>query len=127
MSKEAALNRTHDAQARRAASMVRGFAAKAIQTDIKPVRFKARSYDGRMWYRTPLRGWYLKRDRSVGVSVDGQFYVLSAPTRLRSWLTGTDVPAADPPLELGRGGRDGQSIPLADAIEKRLTAGNDWP
>jgi len=107
--------------------MVRGFAAKAIQADIKPVRFKARSYDGRMLYRTPLRGWYLKRDRSVGVSVDGQFYVLSAPRRLRSLVTGTEVSAADPPLELGRGGRDGESIPLAEAIDKRLAAGNDWP
>lgn len=106
--------------------MVRDFAAKAIQSDLKPTRFTASSYDGRARYRTHLHGWYLKRDRSVGVSTDGQFYILSAPRRFRSRITGTEVPPADPPLELGRGARDGESLPLQEALDKRLAAGDDW-
>ncbi|PKQ25363.1 MAG: hypothetical protein CVT64_10190 [Actinobacteria bacterium HGW-Actinobacteria-4] len=129
---EAALKKA-DALARKrhgetlvAAKMVREFADRATAAGITPVQFSARTYDGNARYRTHIYGWYLKKDRSVGVSTDGVFYVLTAPRRFMSHFTGTHVEPAEPPLELGKGGRDGESMPIETALAKRLAAGNDW-
>lgn len=118
--------RTRDAETRQAAALVKDFAAKAKEAGIEPVRFSARSYDGGTRYKTHITGWYLKRDRSVGVSVDGDFYVLTTPRRLASRFKGAHVEPAEPPLELGKGGRDGESMPMSVALDKRLAGGNAW-
>ncbi|MBE9937819.1 hypothetical protein G8C60_01520, partial [Cellulosimicrobium cellulans] len=62
------------------------------------------------------RGWYLRRNHSVAVGEDGEFYVLSVPGGVRARLRGVAVEPSDPPLVLGKGGRDGESIDLADAL-----------
>lgn len=80
----------------------------------------ARSYDGRARYRTPLRGWYLRRNESVAVGTDGEFYVLTVPPSLRARFTGVSPEPSDPPLVLGKGARDGESIDLADALARAL-------
>lgn len=126
LEKAAALARARDAETRQAAALVKDFAVKALKAGIEPVRFTARSYGGSSRYKTRITGWYLKRDRSVGVSVDGEFYVLSTHRRLASLFTGAHVEPAEPPLELGRGGRDGESMPISVALDKRLAGGNDW-
>ncbi|WNB84943.1 hypothetical protein [Cellulomonas sp. ATA003] len=56
----------------------------------------ARSYDGRARYRTPLRGWYLRRNESVAVGTDGEFYVLTVPPSLRARFTGVSPEPSDP-------------------------------
>ena len=106
--------------------MVEQFARDAVDAGIRPVRFTARSYNGESRYRTNVSGWYLKRDRSIGVGTDGKFYVLHAPGGLASLLRGVSLSPSDPPLELGKGARDGESMPMADALAKRLAGGNDW-
>ncbi|MEV6710005.1 hypothetical protein AB0M60_30090, partial [Micromonospora wenchangensis] len=78
-------------------------------------------------YRTGLTGWYVDRAGLRAVTVDGRFYLLTVPSGVRARLFGVDVPPARPPLVVGRGGRDGESIPLADLLARRLTAGDDWP
>lgn len=121
-----ALERRRLAEVAQAAAMVRQFAADAAAAGITPERLTARTYDGSARYRTDREGWYLKHDRSVAVGTDGEFYVLSVPRSLRGWLAGTTVPPAEPPLELGKGGRDGESMPMRVALDKRLTGGNSW-
>ncbi len=121
-----ALERRRLAEVAQAAALVRQFAADAVAAGISPERLTARSYDGRSRYRTDVTGWYLRRDRSVGVGTDGEFYVLSVPASLRGRLTGVSVPVAEPPLELGKGGRDGESMPMSQALQQRLDAGNSW-
>lgn len=106
--------------------MIREFARQAVAAGIPTERLTARTYGGGTRYRTQVEGWYLKRDRSVGVDTDGTFYVLSVPGSLLGRMRGAVVPPADPPLELGRGARDGESIPLADALANRLAAGAAW-
>ncbi|WP_084101812.1 hypothetical protein [Demequina sp. NBRC 110051] len=121
-----ALERRRLAEVAQAATLVRQFAADAAAAGIVSERLTARSYDGRSRYRTDVTGWYLRRDHSVGVGTDGEFYVLSVPASLRGRLTGVSVPPAEPPLELGKGGRDGESMPMAQALQQRLDAGNSW-
>ncbi|MFW2513206.1 hypothetical protein ACNI3K_05460 [Demequina sp. SO4-13] len=121
-----ALDRQRDGQTRRAAELVRKFAEEAHAAGLVPVPLTARTYDGRSRLRTHLLGWYLKRDLSVAVGTDGEFYVMSAPRSLRGMVKGVTLEPGEPPLELGRGARDGESMPLADALAKRLAAGNDW-
>lgn len=126
LAKADAMARKRAEETRRAGALVREFAAAAEAQGLTPVRLSARSYDGRVRYRTSTYGWYLKKDRSVAVGIDGEFYVLTAPRRLASRFTGAHVSPADPPLELGRGGRDGESMPLSTALDKRLAGGNQW-
>lgn len=121
-----ALERQQAAESRQATALLAGFVEQARALSLAPERLYARTYDGRSRYRTNTEGWYLKRDRTVAVGTDGSFYVLAVPPSITSMLRGAPLTPSDPPLELGRGGRDGQSILLTEAIEKRLAAGNDW-
>ena len=122
-----AMERQRQAESRQAAQMVRQFADDARAAGIEPEGFTARPYQGGgARYRTDVEGWYLKRDQSVGVGTDGLFYVLTVAPSLRARLTRAHVEPADPPLELGKGGRDGESMPMAEALRKRLAGGNDW-
>jgi hypothetical protein len=82
------------------------------------VPLRVRSYDGRTAYRTPLEGWYLRR--SVAVGVDGQFYVLLGPRSLAARWRGATPAPSDPPLVLGAGARDGESLDLAVALRRVL-------
>ena len=121
-----ALAREQAAQSRQAAALLAAFVEQAQASSIAPERLHARTYDGRSRYRTNTLGWYLKRDRTVAVGTDGSFYILAVPPSFTSMVRGADLTPSDPPMELGRGGRDGQSIPLPEAIEIRLAAGNNW-
>ena len=82
---------------------------------------RARSYGGKV-YRTRLRGWYVHPNRSLAVGVDGRFYHLLVPSSARAWLTGVTVSPQDPRLIVGEGARDGESIPLATLLQRRLGA-----
>uniref|UniRef100_UPI0020297159 hypothetical protein n=1 Tax=Actinotalea sp. C106 TaxID=2908644 RepID=UPI0020297159 len=111
-----ALERARAAETARARSLLEEFVAQAEADGPAAVPLRVRSYDGRVTYRTPLRGWYLRRNRSVAVDTSGAFYVLTAPSSLLGLLRGVTPEPSDPPLVLGKGARDGESIDLADAL-----------
>lgn len=71
-------------------------------------------------YRTGLTGWYLRRNRSLGVDTDANFYILGTPASLKARLFGVHVLASDPPLIIGLGARDGESLPLSQLLQHRL-------
>ncbi|WP_062071841.1 hypothetical protein [Demequina sediminicola] len=121
-----ALERQRAAESRQAAELIEGFVAAAVEAGIAPERLTVRPFGGGSRYRTALEGWYLKRDKSVGVGTDGKFYVLSIPSSFKARLAGATIAPSDPPLELGKGGRDGESMPMAEALAKRLAGGNSW-
>ena len=52
----------------------------------------------------------------MAVGTDGEFYLLTVPASLRARVRGADLAPSDPPLVLGKGARDGESIDLADAL-----------
>jgi len=96
------------------------FVARATEAGLATEELTARPWTGRGRYRTGVVGWYLRRDRSVGVGVDGGFYVLVvAPERFGRWRT-VRVDPTPPPLQVGRGARDGESVALDALLEMRL-------
>lgn len=113
---ERELTRRRIEESTRAHLLLVEFVAEAERRGLAPVPLRARSYDGRHRYRTEASGWYLRRNESVAVGTDGSFYVLGVPSSLRAILTGVTLSPSDPPLVLGKGGRDGESIDLPDAL-----------
>ncbi|GIG22327.1 hypothetical protein Cch01nite_30510 [Cellulomonas chitinilytica] len=108
------------AESARARELIAAFVQEATVHGPAPVELRARSYDGRSRFRTPLRGWYLRRDESLAVDVDGAFYVLTAPSSLGARFRGVTPAPSDPPLVLGAGGKDGESLDLVQALDRVL-------
>jgi hypothetical protein len=111
----------------RARELVADFVGQALGRGVTAGPLLARAGDGSPTCRTGLVGWYLKRDGSLGVSTDGGYYHLVSPVSLRARLTGITLEPTDPPLQVGAGARDGESIALAALLAMRLDAGDDWP
>ena len=100
--------------------LVDGFVAQATQAGLATEELTARPWSGGGRYRTGVVGWYLRRDRSVGVGLDGGYYVLVvAPRRFGRWTT-VPVDPSPPPLQVGQGARDGESVALDVLLEMRL-------
>jgi hypothetical protein len=116
-------NRRRAADTARAWDLVARFVAEATAKGLPTVPLTALAYNGRTRYRTGLRGWYLKPDRSIAVTPDGEFYVLSVPASLRARFAGATVQPADPPLVIGVGARDGESVALDALLRLVLDAG----
>jgi hypothetical protein len=123
----ARLARVRAAETARAREVVLGFVAEAGRRAIPPVPLLARAGDGRPTCRTGLVGWYLKRDGSLGVTTDGEYYHLVIPVSLKARLLGVTLEPTDPPVQVGAGARDGESIALDRLLALRLDAGDDWP
>jgi len=107
-------------EAAEAQVLIDRFVARAQEAGLRTEELTARPWSGRGRYRTGIVGWYLRRDRSVGVGVDGSFYLLAvAPRRFGRWRT-VPVRPSPPPLQVGQGARDGESVALAEQLETRL-------
>lgn len=112
-----------DAEHARAEALLRRFVADAQAAGLAPEDLRVRGYGRRGTARTALKGWYLRVDRSVAVGTDGSFYVLTAPVGLLDRVRGVRPEARRPPMILGAGGKDGESVPLADVLERLLAGG----
>jgi len=123
----AALDADRAAEAERGAALIAGFLRRAAERGLAPAALRARSFDGRTTYRTDVRGWYLKANRSIAVGEDGGYYVLTVPSSLSARFTGARVAPSPPRLIVGAGGGDGETVPLAQLLERRLDAGVTWP
>jgi hypothetical protein len=115
------------AEAREAGALLARFIRRAAERGLPPHRLSARTFDGRSTYRTNVRGWYLKSNRSVAVGADGRYYVLSVPSSVRSRFAGAELEPSVPRLIVGAGGGDGETVPLSDLLDRRLEAGVSWP
>jgi hypothetical protein len=111
-------------EAARARALIADFVRTAADRDLRPVPLLARGYRGRGGYRTGLLGWYLTPDRTIAVGTDGEYYVLTVVPSIRGRLTGVRVEPQEPRLIVGEGGRDGESMPLAELLRMRLDAGS---
>ena len=122
----ARLGRRRAAESEQARTILTGFVAAARQQGLPVVELRARALNGRSLYRTGLRGWYLRRNGSLAVDEQGDFYVMSAPTNLTSRFRGVSLTPSDPPLVVGVGGRDGESMPLTELTALRLSTDETW-
>ncbi|GAA0810052.1 hypothetical protein [Spirilliplanes yamanashiensis] len=123
----AALEAARAAEAAEGRALIADFVRRAAAAGLEPGPLAARALSGGATYRTALRGWYLKSNRSVAVGADGGYYVLSVPPSLRARLRGAAVEPSDPRLVVGAGGGDGESVPLKELLERRLTLPARWP
>lgn len=122
----AALARRKGAETEQARALVASFVARMAELGVAPHPLRARVANGRATYRTALTGWYVRRNHSLGVGADGEFYILDVPASVRSRLFGADVAPSDPPLVVGAGARDGESMPLEELLARRAEAGSDF-
>ncbi|NLU78808.1 hypothetical protein HCA58_10540 [Micromonospora sp. HNM0581] len=118
----AAAQRRREAEQAEAASLVGAFVEEARRRGLATSRLVARSHDGRARYRTGLYGWYIDRAHSRAVDVDGRFHLLTVPRSLRARFLGADPQPDPPPLIIGEGARDGESLPLRTMLQRRLDA-----
>ena len=101
--------------------LVDRFVERATAAGVPTEELTARPWSGGGRYRTGVTGWYLRQDRSIGVGVDGSFYVLVvAPERFGRWRR-VPVDPTPPPLQVGKGGRDGESVALDVLLDLRMT------
>lgn len=115
----ARLERKQRAEHERADRLLREFAA-AARGRLPTERLRVQGYGGRGSATSDVEGWYLRTDRAAGVSAEGDFYILTAPLGLRDRLRGIRLSPAPPPMVLGAGGKDGDSIDLPDALDRLL-------
>jgi hypothetical protein len=115
------------AEAREAGALLADFVRHAAERGLPPQPLSARTFDGRSNYRTRVRGWYLKSNRSVAVGEDAGYYVLSVPASLKSRFAGAEISPSVPRLIVGAGGGDGETMPLARLLDQRLEHGVSWP
>ncbi|MEJ3745726.1 hypothetical protein WEI85_20840 [Actinomycetes bacterium KLBMP 9797] len=116
-----AARQRREREAAEARRLIADFVQRAQERGLPAERLTARSYRGGGPYRTGLRGWYLKADRSLAVGTDGNLYLLTVPGGLSARITGASVAPHEPRLVVGEGGRDGESIPLQTLLERRLS------
>lgn len=115
-----ALARRKAGESAQARVMLQDFVARAKARGLAPEPLLVQGYGGKGTAKSQVRGWYLRLDRAVGVGEDGEFYVLTAPLSLFDRIRGIHIAPTDPPLVIGQGGRDGDTIDLAQAIARLL-------
>jgi hypothetical protein len=96
------------------------FVEQATRVGLPTEELTARPWTGRGRYRTGIVGWYLRRNRSVGVGTDGGFYVLTVPPVRFGRMRTVRVDPSPPPLVVGKGAGDGEVMDLDVLLEKRL-------
>ncbi len=108
-----------NAEAAAAQPQLDAFVAAATARGLAPEPLQATLLSGRR-VKTPLVGWYINAARTVAVGTGGEFYnlVTSGPPLAR--FTGVKPEPARPVTEIGRGGRDGETGPLADFLARAL-------
>jgi hypothetical protein len=116
----AALERRKAEETAKARALLTGFIREMQARGIRPQPLRAPVVGSGTSYRTSITGWYLRRNKSLGVDADGNFYVLGTPANLKARLFGVRILPSDPPLVVGLGARDGESLPLEQLLRMRL-------
>ncbi len=99
------------------------FVAEAKARGIAPVPLRATLYTGQS-VKTDKRGWYLRRNQSLAIGENGEYYILTVPGGLKERLRGVQLKPSPPPLYIGKGGRDGETGDLAWFLEQVLARAN---
>lgn len=121
----AALAHRKAGETAKARALLADFVEQIKALGIEPQPLRAPVVGSGASYRTSIVGWYLRRNHSLGADADGNFYVLGTPASLKARLFGVRVEPSDPPLTVGLGARDGDSLPLEQLLRHRLEEARD--
>ena len=102
-------------EAQAAQAIIDDFISKAREKGLDPVPLRARTMDGHL-VRTDKHGWYIRQNHSLAIDTDGGYQVLTVPGGWRERITGVKLTASLPSLEVGRGGRDGETGSLREFL-----------
>jgi hypothetical protein len=112
--------RRGEEESAKAQVLIDRFVAQARRLGLPTEELAARPWSGSARYRTGVVGWYLRRNRTVGIGEDGRFYVLTVPpVRFGRWRT-VPLDPTPPPLVVGKGAGDGEVFDLDVLLQKRL-------
>ncbi len=114
------LMETQEAESAKAADFLRQFVRSAMELGLVAEPLFARGYGGKGRAKTPLRGWYLKNDRSLAVDTEGNYYILTTDLSALDRLRGVSPKPSSPPLILSQGARDGESMDLTVKLSEIL-------
>lgn len=118
---EQALEHARRTEHEKATAILREYIERFEAAGIPPRPLRVLPYKGSGTIRTPLHGWYLKQDRTIGVDTRARYFILRADGGLLTRLRGAEIEPVDAPLVVGRGGRDGETFDLRELLEMRLT------
>lgn len=110
LSQQAARN-----EATRAQVLIDEFIASAREQGLAPVPLKATTLDGHV-VKTDKSGWYLRQNRSLAIGDDGAYYVLTVPGGWLERVRGVKLEPSLPSLQVGKGGRDGETGDLREFL-----------
>ncbi|MEZ0490991.1 hypothetical protein AB2L28_01920 [Kineococcus sp. TBRC 1896] len=111
--------RARAAETERARELLRALVVELRRRGEQPGPLRARAGSAR--YRTDVVGWYLRADGSLGVGEGAEYYVLDVAPGLRARFRGVHLDPSEPPLQVGRGARDGESVELAELVRRRVS------
>ncbi len=109
-------------ESQRAQVLIDGFVDRARSLGVEPGPLRATLLSGAS-VKTDRRGWYLRKNESVAIGEAGSYFVLVVPGGLAERLRGVKLIPSPPPLVVGAGGRDGETGPLTDFLQRRLDLG----
>jgi hypothetical protein len=112
--------RREEQESAKAQELIDRFVARATEAGLPTEELTVRPWSGRGRYPTGVQGWYLRRDRSLGVGVDGSYYVLNVPSAWFGRWRRVRIEPTAPPLEIGKGARDGEAVSLSTLLQRRL-------
>lgn len=98
-----------------AQKLIDEFITQALAKGMQPVPLKARTMDGHL-VRTDKTGWYLRQNHSIAIDSDGGYHVLTVPGGWKERFTGVKLTPILPPLQVGKGGRDGETGDLKEFL-----------
>lgn len=116
---QAALQASRRREHEQATALIREAVARWREAGIEPRPLRALPIGGGRPVRTSLTGWYLKPDRTLAVDAAANFYLMRVDGGLGARLRGATPEPAEAPLVVGRGARDGETIDLAELLERR--------
>lgn len=106
-----------------AQKLIDDFVAEAKARGVRPEPLRATLIGGGE-VKTDQSGWYLRRNHSLAIGTGGEYYVLTVPGGgALSRFRGVKLTPTPPSLQVGRGGRDGETGDLAEFLQWRLDAG----
>ena len=102
-------------EAERARVLIDQFLIDVAAAGIPSRPLKATTLDGHV-VKTDKVGWYLRTNHSLAIGTDGSYYSLTVPGGLLERFRGVKLTPSLAVMQVGRGGRDGETGDLKEFL-----------